>query len=106
MIEFKDVYFFLDAVRLLKEYSQWTVSLDKAFNSWMWDYCDWLRSSRQGRAESASKNNHGTCYDLQLGAIAAFLGAQDVMDPLLHGLEQRLLEQFTPQGFQKKERQQ
>ena len=100
VIEFKDVYFFLDAVRLLRGHPQWTDSLDQAFNSWMWEYCDWLLNSRQGRAESASKNNHGTCYDLQLGAIAAFLGAQDILDPLLHGLEQRLLEQFTPQGFQ------
>ena len=100
VIEFKDVYFFLDAVRLLKGHSQWTVSLDQAFNSWMWEYCDWLRNSRQGRAESASKNNHGTCYDLQLGAIAAFLGAQEMLDPLLHGLEQRLQDQFTPEGFQ------
>ena len=100
LIEFKDVYFFLDAVRLLQGHPQWTDSLDQAFKGWMWEYCDWLLSSRQGRAESASKNNHGTCYDLQLGAIAVFLGAQELLDPVLQGLEQRLLEQFTTEGFQ------
>ena len=100
LIEFKDVYFFLDAVRLLQGHPQWTDGLDQAFKGWMWEYCDWLLSSRQGRAESASKNNHGTCYDLQLGAIAVFLGAQELLDPVLQGLEQRLLEQFTTEGFQ------
>jgi hypothetical protein len=100
VIEFKDVYFFLDAARVLQAHPQWTDALDQAFKGWMWEYCDWLRRSRQGRAESASKNNHGTCYDLQLGAIAAFLGAQEVLDTVLNGVEQRLLEQFTTEGFQ------
>ena len=100
VIEFKDVYFFLDAVRLLQSHSEWTKSLNQAFQGWMREYCDWLLHNRQGRAESASRNNHGTCYDLQLGSIAAFLGAKDALDPLLNGLEQRLREQFTEKGFQ------
>lgn len=100
VIEFKDVYFFLDAVRLLQNHSEWTKSLNQAFQSWMREYCDWLLHSRQGRAESASKNNHGTCYDLQLGSIATFLGEKDLLNAVLNGLEQRLQEQFTEKGFQ------
>lgn len=36
VIEFKDVYFFLDAVRLLQNHSEWTTSLNQAFQSWLW----------------------------------------------------------------------
>jgi hypothetical protein len=100
IIEFKDIYFFLDAVRLLSVHPSWSAELDAGFRAWIWDYFDWLQNSPQGVAESQSRNNHGTCYDLQLASIAVFLGELDVVNSLFEGLGKRLCEQFTDDGSQ------
>ena len=74
LIEFKDVAYLLDAVRLLDD-----PDLSERLRAWLRPYCDWLLTSRQGRAERRAANNHGTFFDLQLGSIAAFLGDVDLL---------------------------
>jgi alginate lyase len=100
IIEMKDMYYFLDAVRMLSSAGALDPSDQDAFRSWLREYLDWLSTSRQGLGERQARNNHGTCYDLQVGAVAAFLGDANALRSTLRDSQERLLEQFEPDGRQ------
>lgn len=74
LIETKDFYFFLDAVRLVKRSSFWKPNDDAVMNRWCSEFVQWLSTSEQGIIENRAKNNHGNAYDLQVYALVAFLG--------------------------------
>lgn len=74
IIEFKDLAYLLDAVRLLGD-----TELSDALADWLRQYRDWLLTSPQGTGERRATNNHGVFFDLQLAAIAAFLGDLDLL---------------------------
>ena len=100
IIEFKDIYFFLDAARLL-ERSGALSEVDAAeFRTWLRAYLDWLRTSGQGTAASRARNNHGTCHDLQVAAIAAYLDDTALLRTTLRTSKARLLDQIAPDGGQ------
>ena len=95
VIEFKDVAYLLDAVSLLDD-----PDLSERLKGWLRPYRDWLLTSRQGTAERRTGNNHGTYFDLQLAAIAAFLGDTDLLlDCYLDSLA-RLPAQIEDDGAQ------
>ncbi len=100
IIEMKDLYFFLDAVRLLSS-AGWLLSAERAsLQDWFAHYLRWLRTSLQGREERTATNNHGTCYDLQVTAIAAFLGENRLVRETLRDSRSRILQQFDAAGVQ------
>jgi hypothetical protein len=100
VIEMKDFYYFLDAVRLL-ERAQILDQTDIAtFRSWLLKYLDWLQTSSQGSAERRANNNHGACYDLQVGSIAAYLDDVPLLLSTLRTSRERISEQFDAEGRQ------
>ncbi|WP_206022138.1 alginate lyase family protein [Billgrantia bachuensis] len=103
IIEAKDFYYFLDAVRLLEQRSKLTQSESNAFREWLSKYLHWLRTSPQGVKERASQNNHGTYYDLQVGTIAAFLGEDTLLRHTLRDSRFRIVHQFAADGSQTEE---
>ena len=103
VIEFKDLYYFLDAVRLLRAGGFLTDDEDAGFRDWLRQYLDWLRNSRQGRGERSAPNNHGTYYDLQVASIAAFLGDYFLLRDTLRDSRFRIVEQFRADGYQSDE---
>lgn len=102
VIEFKDFYFFLDAVRLVARSPAFPANYLAGLQSWFrfvagWPACwsgtrvlkigargcnyvynrryrGWLEKSRQGKGEYLSRNNHGLYFEVQLAAINAFVG--------------------------------
>ena len=100
LIEMKDLYFFLDAVRLVEKAGALSETEKTNFRDWLGDYLDWLQNSEQGLAERLSPNNHGTCYDLQTASIAAFLGDIILLKQIFRISRERMLEQFTTDGQQ------
>ena len=46
---------------------------------WFTEYLLWMRSSTNGQAEEAAKNNHGTCWTAQAAAFAAYIGNENAM---------------------------
>ncbi|WP_200797163.1 alginate lyase family protein [Microbulbifer donghaiensis] len=100
IIEFKDLYYFLDAVRILKSGNFLVTEEYAAFKAWLGNYLEWLRFSRQGIEERAALNNHGTYYDLQVAAICAFLGEAKLLRETLRDSRFRLLAQFDAAGAQ------
>ena len=100
VIEMKDMYFFLDAVRLLERSGALEADDLAAFRGWLAAYLAWLRESPQGQAERRSRNNHGVAYDLQVGAIAAYLGEIALLQQTFRDSSGRLLAHFDADGSQ------
>ena len=103
LIEMKDLYFFLDAVRLMRASGVLDGATEDAFRAWLGTYLEWIQASPQGLAERAARNNHGTCFDLQLAAIAAYLGDLHVLSHTLRSAKARILSQFAADGSQREE---
>ena len=103
IIEFKDLYYFLDAVRILETGGALAPSVGADLSAWLRDYLGWLLDSRQGAHERAATNNHGTYYDLQVAAVAARLGERDVLRETLLRAQARVAAQMTPSGEQPEE---
>ena len=100
IIEFKDLYFFLDAVRLLARSSALSTEEVASFRRWLTDYANWLVTSEAGQRECLADNNHGTFYDVQVGAIAAYLGDAELAAGVRNRARLRILGQFAPDGSQ------
>lgn len=103
IIEMKDLYYYLDAVRLFREAGAVGDDDLNNFRTWLETYLNWLLTSSQGKTERAAKNNHGTCYDLQVAAIAAFLEDHETLYETLVRAESRIGQQFAPDGSQPEE---
>ena len=95
IIEAKDLYFFLDAVRLLGPSAE-----AEGVREWLRDYRGWLADSPQGRSEARARNNHGVAYDLQTAAIAAFLGDAEALVDIRRRALSRLRDHVAPDGRQ------
>jgi hypothetical protein len=100
IIEFKDMYYFLAAVRVI--YESGALNLDEfgRFKNWLSQYLQWLANSPQGKDERAAPNNHGTCYDLQVASLASFLGDYDLVRRTFIDSRFRIIEQFDCRGRQ------
>lgn len=98
LIEMKDVYFFLDAVRLLERSGAFTQDDKNQFSEWLSEYVTWLQESPLGLEEVRKKNNHGTYYDLQVGSIAAYLGDVELLSKVFRRSRERIAGQFDENG--------
>lgn len=103
VIEMKDLYYLLDAVRLLGHIGTLSEEQHLQLKRWFQDYLNWLLTSEQGTKEARSRNNHGTYYDLQVAAIAAYLDDSDTLFAALARAEERIPLQIAPDGFQREE---
>ncbi|MGX5801744.1 alginate lyase family protein [Bradyrhizobium sp. Arg314] len=74
ILELADLYFFLDAVRLIERSGALDVRDSQAVRAWLGSYCEWLDTAPAAKFEFYRLNNHGVFFDLQRAAIAAFLG--------------------------------
>jgi hypothetical protein len=100
IIEMRDLAALLDAARLLERSGALSDADRPAFDHWLRAYRDWLVNSPQGREECSSHNNHGTYYDLQVAAIAAYLGDAAALAATFRRAHVRLHIQFDPDGSQ------
>jgi hypothetical protein len=103
IIEMKDLYFFLDAVRLLVRGGALGKSEEAQFKEWLSEYLNWLLHSPQGVNEMRAPNNHGVLFDLQVVAIAAFLGDHKVLIESFRRSQDRVRQHFAPDGSQPRE---
>ena len=90
-----------DAAQLLASSTAWTEPDKMEFKAWLEKYFNWLLTSKHGRAESSSKNNHGTWYDVQAVELALVLGHNDVARQIAEAAKQkRMAVQIAPDGKQ------
>ncbi|EJD44750.1 chondroitin AC/alginate lyase [Auricularia subglabra TFB-10046 SS5] len=77
IIDFSQMYTsVLDAVAVLDSGPApgWAANDSAAFVAWNQKFYTWLTNSTFGKQERAQSNNHGTFADMQLAAIARFVG--------------------------------
>ncbi len=103
IIEMKNLYYFLDGVRLLQAAGFLDAQEQRSLREWLGCYLHWLRSSDQGIEARAALNNQGTYYDLQVVALSAFLGETRLLRETLRDSRSRLLQQIDADGHQPEE---
>jgi hypothetical protein len=93
----------VDALRMLRDSKALTDPEQATVEKWFADHYEWLTTSRNGRAEQAAENNHGSWYLVQAVAIARYLGRDDDARRLCAGDRARIGWQIQPDGSQPKE---
>ncbi|MEX2415483.1 MAG: alginate lyase family protein [Paenibacillaceae bacterium] len=103
IIEMKDLYYYLDAIRLLKSAGVIKEDSFTKFKDWLSTYLTWLVQSPQGKKERMAVNNHGTYYDLQVASIADFLDNHPLLFETFIRAQSRIALQFAVDGSQPEE---
>jgi hypothetical protein len=68
------------AIELLEGSQSLTKADVKGTKQWFTDYLTWMTKSKNGSEERDAKNNHGTCWVMQVAAFAHLVGDQELMD--------------------------
>lgn len=89
----------VDAMRLLGDSKSWPAADQQGMVAWMTQYLNWLETSKIGTGERNASNNHGSHYDAQAAAIAAFVGKEDLARQIVtEAREKRIAKQIEPDG--------
>lgn len=67
------------AIEVLKDSRALTMTDLGGLIQWFTDYLQWLTTSKNGIDEREAKNNHGTCWVMQVAAFAQLVGDQDLL---------------------------
>lgn len=77
----------IDTIHLLDVAQGTLVMQDKinpedlnSIRNWFSDYLQWLMASKNGQDEMSAKNNHGTCFTLQIACFAKLTGNQELLN--------------------------
>ena len=101
LIETRGLTRVVDAIGLLDGSKAWSVADQRGMEEWYRKFLQWMLESKNGRDESAAKNNHGTYYDVQVVSFALFLNKTDLArDVLLTARSKRIGVQIEADGRQ------
>jgi hypothetical protein len=101
MIESRSLLSVMDAAGLLAGSKHWRKADEDGLRAWMQQFLDWTQTSRNGRAERAAKNNHGTFYDMQVTHLALFTGQTNLARQIVEGAKTNRVDiQIKPDGSQ------
>jgi hypothetical protein len=91
----------LDGIALISDSSVLSAEEKTALHTWFSEYLNWLKTNKLAQDESASKNNHGTFFDVQIVQVALFAGdtayAKQVSE---EAIQKRIMAQIEPDGSQ------
>jgi hypothetical protein len=68
------------AIETLKDSSALSWTELGTITQWFKDYLAWMTTSKNGIEERDAKNNHGTCWVMQVAAFAQLTGDQKLLD--------------------------
>ncbi len=68
------------AAELLDAAPVWQPADKTAVRAWFTQYLEWLTTNQNGIDERNAKNNHGTCWVMQVAAFAHLTGDQKLLD--------------------------
>ena len=90
VMEWKDLYYFLDTVRMIEESGELTSHDQDTLHDWFSRYLEYLLSSDQGADAYIANGIHGLYYDIQVAAVASYVGHDSVAIQTLHHTASRL----------------
>lgn len=91
----------LDAIAILEKTGDLTEADLAGLKTWFSAYLDWMMTSPIGLDEQDEHNNHGTAYDLQVAALAWFVGKEEIARKVLETeTKKRIASQIKPDGSQ------
>lgn len=100
-IDFIELPYLVDSIGLLTNSKAFTSEDYNGMASWLQQYLNWLKTSSRGMTDSASPNNQGTWYDVQVVSLQLFLGLNDDASNLIGGATiPRIGTQLLPSGAQ------
>ena len=67
------------AIEHLRGASAFPAKDDRAVTGWFADYLEWITTHQYGIDEREAKNNHGTCWVMQVAAFARLTGRADLL---------------------------
>ncbi|HEY0623945.1 alginate lyase family protein [Sphingomonas sp.] len=89
----------IDAVGLIGPSGALSADEIKALEAWFSRYVDWMRTSPNGKAEAAARNNHGIWYDAQIARFALFARRDDIARRTVAAFPRvRIERQIDPSG--------
>lgn len=101
LIETRGLTRVVDAIGLLAGSKSWTASDQRGMEDWFSRFLTWMLESKNGKDESAAKNNHGTYYDVQVVSFSLFLKKTELArEVLLTARSKRIAVQIEPDGRQ------
>lgn len=100
IIEFKDLYYMLDGVKILRGEGYLDDIASEGMREWFCIYLEWLQTSPQGLRERGARNNHGVLYDLQILAVAHFVGDWAEVTQVIRRAQDRVGDHFAADGSQ------
>lgn len=68
------------AIEVLKDSSALPMTELGTITQWFKDYLAWMTTSKNGLEEREAKNNHGTCWVMQVAAFAHLVGDPELLD--------------------------
>ena len=92
-----------DSISMLHTSKAWTKADADGLRNWASDYMQWLLTSRNGKAERGTRNNHGTWYDAQVSALAIYCVNMSTARQILLDCTRRIAKQIEPDGSQPEE---
>lgn len=67
------------AIEVLKDSRSMNMTDLGSVLNWFTDYLDWLTTSKNGIEEREAKNNHGTCWVMQVATFARLVGNEKLL---------------------------
>src|SRR5213596_2670711 len=68
------------AIEVLKDSSALSMTELGAITQWFKDYLTWMTTSKNGTDERDAKNNHTTCWVMQVAAFAQLVGDEKLLE--------------------------
>jgi hypothetical protein len=68
------------AIEVLKDSGAFSMTELGGITQWFKDYLQWMTTSKNGREEREARNNHGTCWVMQVAAFAHLTGDERLLD--------------------------
>jgi len=68
------------AIEVLKDSRAFSMTELGGITQWFKDYLQWMTTSKNGQAEREARNNHGTCWVMQVAAFAHLTGDERLLD--------------------------
>lgn len=88
----------IDAIGILSTSKQWTKENQEGMKKWFADFLDWMQTSKNGKDEMATKNNHGAWYDAQRLSMALFIQDTALAKKIMLSAADRLDKQMDDAG--------